>query len=171
MSSVKQHSFHQQWAKWLCVMAKKFLIVTNPDHFHWKLYEVFSAAFCSRLRLTFSISSLLNTELSHTTVSACVWKWDSLSFSRRKKGLVVVLPSVEDPDRSMTTYTFPSGSKSICNRQRETQCKSVRSNPAEQRVQQGAFLQHKQTQEVIIFNTITLIPTTHCQNLHYYFHF
>lgn len=27
---------------------------------------------------------------------------------------IAFLPSLEDPDRSMTTYTFPSGSRSIC---------------------------------------------------------
>lgn len=43
----------------------------------------------------------------------------SVLFARKNSRVVVgfffsFLPSVDDPDRSMTTYTFPSGSKSIC---------------------------------------------------------
>lgn len=79
----------------------------------------------------------------------------------------VGLPSVEDPDRSMTTYTLPSGSKSIYTdrRQRETPSKSVRNYTAAQRGQLGgAVLEHKHTpahmQEVIIFTRITLLTST-----------
>lgn len=56
----------------------------------------------------------------HRTTLSCAYihVW-FLSFSLVKTavlwwGFFFFLPSVDDPDRSMTTYTFPSGSKSIC---------------------------------------------------------
>lgn len=96
-----------------------------------------------------------------------------LFLSGKKKVCYIVLPSVEDPDKSMTTYTFPSGSRSIWTdkeKQRVTQWEITQLNSECSR---GAFLPAKQTHQCTWKRSLSspAIHSHHYHRLHHYFHY